>query len=513
MFIKTIRIGKYKKLNDFSLEFQQNINKIDDKNFNLSVLIGENGTAKTTILQVIANILSNSNEKEKMLDYSIEYQLNGINYILNTDNISAKLPSKLIISSFTPVERVYMLAKESKYSLCPIIYSEMGISKLKYIIGKYVLENIRNIDKMNGIVEYIGYRSNEYFLEFNHRTTSSETVTLFIRNLFNGKFDDILEGILTNLNSNEDLNNLISEYEYVLEIPENNRSRKKLIDYMEMFKRYSLEEIGRVNTRSRHHSKFSFVDIERVYLEYIYILLKMQIFSKQYAQRRNTNYKNKTQKLVSNRDLFGYFGGLGQFEKDMLLLDKFEKSVFNDVWFEAIDTIDLIPLSFWSSGELSLFLRLFELSDSVVENSVVLIDEPETHLHPKWIRNYIEILKNIIGKVNCHVIIATHAPLIVSDIPKESIIMLKKEGHKIQQSEVYEETIGLEYEEVLKRIFQVDTNRGVVLKNYESKIMESIEKDDLETVVRLYDQLGDSPTKFDLFLKIKKYYTDRKRNE
>ncbi|PEQ30017.1 AAA family ATPase [Bacillus thuringiensis] len=513
MFIKTIRIGKYKKLNDFSLEFQRDINKFDDENFNLSVLIGENGTAKTTILQAIANVLSNSSEKKKMLDYSIEYQVNGINYTLNTVNTSVELPSKLIISSFTPVERVYMRAKESKYSLCPIIYSEMGISKLKYIIGKYVLENIRNINKMNEIVEYIGYRSNGYFLEFNQVTTSPETVTIFIRNLFNGRFDDILEDILIDKGSNEDLTNLILEYEYELDILNDNRSRKTLTDYMERFKHYKREELNRVNSRSRYRSKFSFYDIERVYLEYIYILLKMQMFSKKYSQRRETNYKNKTQRLVSNLDLLNYFDGLSQFERDILLLDKFDKSVFNDIWFEATDTIDLIPLSFWSSGELSLFLRLVELSNSVSENSIILIDEPETHLHPKWIRNYIAILKSIIGKVNCHVIIATHAPLIVSDIPKESIVMLKKDGHMIQQSEIYEETIGLKYEEVLKKIFQIETNRGLVLESYESKIMESIEKDDLETVIRLYDQLGDSPTKFDLFLKIKKYYTDRKRNE
>ncbi|PGL47819.1 hypothetical protein CN922_21905 [Bacillus cereus] len=513
MFIKTIRIGKYKKLNNFSLEFQRNINKIDDSNFNLSVLIGENGTAKTTILQAIANVFSNSNEKKKMLDYFIKYEVNGNNYRLDTDNTEVELPSKLVISSFTPVERVYMRAKESKYTLCPIIYSEMGISKLKSIIGKYVLENVRNINKMNEIVEYIGYRPNRYFLEFNQRTTSPETVTLFIKNLFYGKFDDILDDILINLNLNVNLDDLILEYECDLNILNDNRSRNKLIDYVKRFEHFKIEELDNVYTRSRYRSKFSFFDLERVYLEYIYILLKMQMFSKKYNQRRDTNYKSKTQRLVSESELSYYFGGLSQFERDILILDKFDKSVFNDIWFEATDTIDLIPLSFWSSGELSLFLRLVELADSVTENSIILIDEPETHLHPKWIRNYIAILKSIIGKVNCHVIIATHAPLIVSDIPKESIVMLKKEGHMIQQSEIYEETIGLEYEEVLKRIFQVDTNRGLVLKNYESKILESIEKDDLETVVRLYDQLGDSPTKFDLFLKIKKYYTDRKRNE
>lgn len=513
MFIETIEVGRYKKLNNFSLTFKRDTNKIDGTNFNLSVLIGENGTAKTTILQAIANILSNSNEKERMLDYSIEYQLNGKNYMLTTHNTGVELPSKLIISSFTPVERVYMRAKESKHSLCPIVYSEMGISKLKYIIGKYALESIRNINSMNEIVEYIGYKSNGYFLEFDQRVTSSMVSTPFIRNLFNGRFDDFLEDILVHLDINRDINSLIVEYEVRLDDFGGSGGRKTLTNYMEQLERYRIDELDKSNIRSRFRSRFSFFTIQRIYLEYAYVILKMQKFSKTYDSRRDTNYKNNVQRLVSSFDLSNYFSGLSEFERDILLLDKFDKHIFNDIWFETKSNVDLVPLSYWSSGEISLFLRLVELADSIIENSIILIDEPETHLHPKWIRNYITILKRIIGEVNCHVIMATHAPLIVSDIPKESIVMLEKEGHLIRQSEIYEETIGLEYEEVLKKIFQIEENRGSVLESYEREIMKSIERDDLETIIRLYDQLGDSPTKFDLFLKIKKYYTDRKRNE
>lgn len=50
MIIESLKIGKYKKLNDFYLEFMSNTNLFEDTNFNLSVLIGENGIAKTTIL-------------------------------------------------------------------------------------------------------------------------------------------------------------------------------------------------------------------------------------------------------------------------------------------------------------------------------------------------------------------------------------------------------------------------------------------------------------------------------
>jgi predicted ATP-dependent endonuclease of OLD family len=494
MFIERIEIGRYKKLKNFSLQFTSSSNLFEGENFKLSVLIGENGTAKTTILQSIVNILSNSKEKNKMEDY----------YITFKDDI---IPSKLIISSFTPMEKDYLQAKQSENSLCSVIYSEMGISKLKYIIVKYILENTRNIKKMNSIVEYIGYNPIHYFLEFNKSVKSILTANdSFIRNLYKGTYDNVVESMLKSIDIERDIENIVYKYEENLDSKffGSYRSRRTLRDYLERFN-------GSHYSTAR--SRFSFEELQRIYLEYIYIILKMHMFSIEVSQRINTNYKGEEQRVVSNRDLHYYFNGLSEFESDLMFLEKFSRFVINDIWFESNNTPDLVPLSYWSSGELSLFLRLVEISESISENSIILIDEPETHLHPKWIKNYMTILNSIIGKFKCHVIIATHAPLIVSDIPRESIIMLKKEEHLIKQWRIQEETIGLEYEEVLRKVFEVNNSKGTILESFEQRILKSIEDDDLNTVIKLYDQLGDSPTKFDLFLKIKKYYNDRKRNE
>lgn len=45
-----------------------------------------------------------------------------------------------------------------------------------------------------------------------------------------------------------------------------------------------------------------------------------------------------------------------------------------------------------------LFLRIFDLYDNVDHDSIILIDEPETHLHPKWIKGYVKILNELLGK-------------------------------------------------------------------------------------------------------------------
>lgn len=66
-----------------------------------------------------------------------------------------------------------------------------------------------------------------------------------------------------------------------------------------------------------------------------------------------------------------------------------------------------------SSGQQQLLCTFLGLAASLADDAVVLIDEPELSLHPRWqlkcISQIEEILKPFIG---CHVIIATHSPLI-----------------------------------------------------------------------------------------------------
>ncbi|WP_394201582.1 AAA family ATPase [Shewanella waksmanii] len=75
------------------------------------------------------------------------------------------------------------------------------------------------------------------------------------------------------------------------------------------------------------------------------------------------------------------------------------------------------PLASRSSGEQCLFLLFLGIISSIDDNSLILIDEPEISLHPSWQQRFVEILnKSLQAYSGCHFIIATHSPLIVSDI-------------------------------------------------------------------------------------------------
>lgn len=69
--------------------------------------------------------------------------------------------------------------------------------------------------------------------------------------------------------------------------------------------------------------------------------------------------------------------------------------------------------------------------DLPVKNAVVMLDEAEVSFHPEWQRRYFKAFLNFIKWDICrhgtHVqlIIATHSPIILSDIPKQNTVFLK----------------------------------------------------------------------------------------
>ena len=140
-----------------------------------------------------------------------------------------------------------------------------------------------------------------------------------------------------------------------------------------------------------------------------------------------------------------------------------------------------------SSGEKQLFLRALSLKFLNVNNSIILIDEPEISLHPRWQRKIINVYENI-GENN-QLIIATHSPHIIGNVTKEQIRILKrdKEGIKVMNYEELDETYGRTVESILMEIMgivntrneetaeKIETLRNLVREDkYESKEFEEL---------------------------------------
>lgn len=72
-----------------------------------------------------------------------------------------------------------------------------------------------------------------------------------------------------------------------------------------------------------------------------------------------------------------------------------------------------VDLTQTSSGQQQMLCSIFGLAAALEDDAVVLIDEPELSMHPRWQMNFFKHLETALEAVRgCHVIVATHSPLI-----------------------------------------------------------------------------------------------------
>lgn len=127
------------------------------------------------------------------------------------------------------------------------------------------------------------------------------------------------------------------------------------------------------------------------------------------------------------------------------------------------DEFDINELS---SGEKQLFLRTLSIKMLEPENSIILIDEPELSLHPKWQQRIIDVYKKI-GKNN-QIIVATHSPHVLGSVSNENIFLLSKnkKGEIIVLSgdELYT-SYGQSADRILEDIMGLETARNPKIFN------------------------------------------------
>ena len=143
---------------------------------------------------------------------------------------------------------------------------------------------------------------------------------------------------------------------------------------------------------------------------------------------------------------------------------------------------DKFDINELSSGEKQLFLRTLAIKMLNPENSIILIDEPELSLHPKWQQRIVDVYRKI-GKNN-QIIIATHSPHILGSVKKKNIMLLDKndDGEIIVKTghELYN-FYGQPTDRVLKDIMGLETTRDPKVFKLLEEAGELVDKNEYES--------------------------------
>ena len=109
-----------------------------------------------------------------------------------------------------------------------------------------------------------------------------------------------------------------------------------------------------------------------------------------------------------------------------------------------------------SSGHKNILLTLVSLIEHVEEKTLVILDEPEEHLHPPLVSAFIRALSDLLTYRNGVAIIATHSPVIVQEVPKKCVWKIRRNGKYRLFDRPIIETFGENLGEITTEVFSYD---------------------------------------------------------
>jgi predicted ATPase len=122
-------------------------------------------------------------------------------------------------------------------------------------------------------------------------------------------------------------------------------------------------------------------------------------------------------------------------EKDADFFKELESTFMSDLIHETRIRVRMLnshgSLTFreLSEGEQQLLTVVGLLLFTKEDESLFLLDEPDTHLNPAWGMQYLEVLRDVADTGNdSQIILATHDPLLIAGLRREQVLVLERQA-------------------------------------------------------------------------------------
>ena len=169
--------------------------------------------------------------------------------------------------------------------------------------------------------------------------------------------------------------------------------------------------------------------------------------------KRVAHLKNVLSKLVFTEAIEDLFVVVRKDERDVL----------------DIDTAKLSELmKKMSSGESTLLYLFMCLEAEMRFDSLLLLDEPETHLHPDAIAELLSALDDMLEEYQSCCVMVTHSPLLVRELTSDCVYVMEREDKMVILRKPGVETIGSGLNTITDDIFGSKN----VQRNYKKRLSE-----------------------------------------
>jgi ABC-type multidrug transport system ATPase subunit len=137
-----------------------------------------------------------------------------------------------------------------------------------------------------------------------------------------------------------------------------------------------------------------------------------------------------------------------------------------------------------SSGHKIVLLTITKLVETVEDRSLVLLDEPEAHLHPPLLSAFIRALSDLLTNRNGVAIIATHSPVVLQEVPADCAWIIRRNGRIVQAERPQVETFGENVGVLTREVFSLE----VTDSGFHKLLRDSLsDLDSFEEVLERFD--------------------------
>lgn len=466
--------GKLKNQCDLIINRKRNYINIFPEKINVTAIVGENGSGKSNLIDKIFNFKVSSDKWICIFNVNNKLIIHGANFTVNNsptkeleltnlefdkDNtlelatsIVTRIHTKHKLAYFTPLfSNTFTINKQnftdSKFNLSPLGLIENFQEEQKI----YEKPNIKNLFSI--------YESN--MIQF--------TINL-IKQYPKLKLPFPIPSALTiRVNPVRDDEDYIDEYGFLKDLSRKNDSFLELIT-QRIIKNFFENSFNHFYNSDREHTKL-FLEAISNELKQFSIIDLITIFGKGFkdengkpitvdflvSELEDVNEFLQIIEEVTTKDSQNYF------YIDIQNINENFIPCYNKVISSCSSFLDFEWNPTLSTGQ-NTFLFQFSLFNQYLkslDSFVLLIDEGESTLHPNWQKMYIKFMidffeKNYPNK-KIHIIYSTHSPYLLSDLPKENVIFLKKDEigncKNVTNIEDIEQTFGANIHTLLSHGF------------------------------------------------------------
>ncbi len=141
-----------------------------------------------------------------------------------------------------------------------------------------------------------------------------------------------------------------------------------------------------------------------------------------------------------------------------------------------------------SAGHAIVLLTITKLVATVEEKTLVIVDEPESHLHPPLLSAFTRALGELLFDQNGVAILATHSPVVLQETPRTCVWKLTRSGIVVSASRPDGETFGENVGVLTREGFGLE----VVKSGFHTLLAKAVQDgDSYEAILETFDgQLG-----------------------